>query len=139
MKSINSDKQHILRLEKGEELVECILEYVKENSIRACWVTGLGGLSEATLGFYDLNSMEYQWTSFIEPLELASLTGNVFIVKAEPKAHLHATISAVDMHAKAGHLKSAITAGTVELYLTELEVDISRYKDPNTGLNLLDL
>ncbi len=132
---------YTLKFEKGEEFVGLLEDFVKEHSIKGGWVVGLGGLSSATLGFYDLNAQEYAWTKFDEPLELANLTGNIAWSDSKPALHLHATISDASLHASAGHLKEAAVAGTVEVFIHRWldNKGLVRAKDSETGLNLFDL
>lgn len=132
---------YTLRFDKGEKFVGLLVEFVKEHNIKGGWIIGLGGLAWVELGFYDLNTQEYQWSKFDEPLELANLTGNIAWQGNEPVLHLHATIADASFHAKAGHLKEAETAGTVEIFIHRWLHDksLARQKDNNTGLNLLEL
>lgn len=134
-----NEQNYTLRLDRGELVVENLLGFVKDQNIKGGWVTGLGGLAWAELGFYDLNTEEYSWTKLEEPLELTNLTGNVAWKDGEPALHLHATVSDFSLHARGGHLKEAETAGTVEIFITRNETGFERSHDDNTGLNLLNL
>ena len=57
----------------------------------------------------------------------------------EPIAHVHITLSDDKFRAIAGHLWSAVVSGTVEIYIMTFKAAIKRAKDPETGLNLLNL
>lgn len=139
MKSIFDGKHYVLQFTKGEPLVEELQKFVREQNIRSAWVKGLGGLASAELGFYDLNTQEYSWNKFDEPLELTNLTGNIARQDNEPVLHLHATVSDASMHAYGGHLREARVGGTVEVMIHAIGGSLTRKLDEATGLNLLDL
>lgn len=130
-----------LKFDKGELVTEKLRAFVREQNIRGGWIVGLGGLAWAELGFYDLAAQEYQWVKFEELLELSNLTGNIAWQDDEPVLHLHATIADASMHAKAGHLKEAETAGTVEIFIHRWlnNEGLKREMDDQTGLNLIKL
>lgn len=132
---------YTLRFEKDELIVEGIKKFVKEHNIRGGWIVGLGGLQWAELGFYDLNAQEYEWSKLEELLELANMTGNIAWQDDDPVLHLHATVSDASMHARAGHLREAQAAGTVEVFIHRWldGAGLQRKKDDQTGLNLLNL
>lgn len=130
---------YTLRFKKGELLVASLQKFVHEQGIKAGWILGLGGLSMAEIGFYDLGTQEYAWTKYEEDLELTNLTGNIAMNEGKPALHLHATISDASLHAHAGHLKEATVGGTVELVIYSWHGSLKRAKDEETGLNLLQL
>ncbi len=134
-------QNYILRLNKGELIVKSLKTFIKEKKINGGWITGLGGLTWAELGFYDLASEEYAWSKYEELLELTNLTGNIAWQDDEPALHLHATVSDASLHAVGGHLNEAEAAGTVEIFIHCWQSDerLERSKDSQTGLNLLSL
>jgi predicted DNA-binding protein with PD1-like motif len=141
MKFVFDGYNYTLRFEKGEQLVDNLTRLIREQELKGGWVVGLGGLSWAELGFYDLNSQEYKWTKIDGPLELTNLTGNVAWNGDEPALHLHATVSDTGFLTRGGHLKEAEVSGTLELFIHRWQSDerLNRSKDEKTSLNLLDL
>lgn len=132
---------YTLKFEKGEAVVAGLLAFVRDQDLRGGWISGLGGLDWAELGFYDLQTQEYTWTKLEEALELTNLTGNIAWQDNEPALHLHATVSDAAMHARGGHLKEAEVAGTVEVFIHmwDKPQGFTRELDEQTGLNLLQL
>ena len=112
---------------------------VKED-LQAAWLQGLGGAESAELGYYDLETQQYNWQVFRDLREITSLQGNLAWVDNQPKWHIHGTLSARDYRAVGGHVKELVVGGTCELRL-HLHGDISlkRKIDAATGLRLLDL
>lgn len=141
MNYVYDDFNYTLRIEKGEQVMKTLLGFVREKNIKGAWVLGLGGLMWAELGFYDLNTQEYAWQKFDELLELTNLTGNIAWQDDKPVLHAHVTVSDASFHAHGGHLREAEAAGTVELFIHvwDDEQGLTRQKDDQTGLNLLQL
>lgn len=140
MKFVTSGHDYVVRFDKGEEIVSGLKSFVLNQNIRGGWVTGLGGLTHAELGFYNLKSKEYDWKKLNIGLELTSLSGNISWQDDQPFLHLHANVSDAALRAYGGHLKTAEVAGTVEVYVHVLDgQELNRTRDEETGLNLLDL
>jgi predicted DNA-binding protein with PD1-like motif len=130
----------IVRLDKGEKLVESLTRLVKAEKIPSCWVSGLGGALNAELGFYDLQKKEYQWHNFDELMEITNLQGNLAWDGEEPQWHIHGTLSKSDASAIGGHIKELTVGGTCEVLLHRwYKENLTRTKDDEIGLNLLDL
>src|SRR5262245_28451176 len=51
--------RYVLRLDPGEEVVASIQSFAREKKVRAGWVSGLGSLDHAVLGFLDPKEKEY--------------------------------------------------------------------------------
>lgn len=129
---------YLLVLQKGEDVMSEIVGFCTRNKISAGWLSGLGAVLSAELGFYQLETHEYDFTNFDKELEVVSLTGNISLVDRKPFVHAHVMLSDRDNKAFGGHLKSAIVGGTLELHLKVIEPGMSRTHDNSTGLNLLD-
>lgn len=132
------NKQHVVRVARGEELVESILRYCESNEISAGWVQAIGACSEATISSYNFSTREYDKITFAEDLELVSLIGNISVVDEKTSMHAHVSLSRHDMSVIGGHLHSMIISGTGEVYITMFEGEFKRHLDAETGLMLLD-
>ena len=77
---MESQKVHLLKLEKGDELLSSVVSYVKENNITAGFLTAIGALEKGTMGYFDVEKKKYLNSPFGE-VELLSCTGNVAINK----------------------------------------------------------
>ena len=135
----NTDRGYIVRLIKGEKIVETLTNFCSDNSISSGVVSGLGGASDITLGYYKLDTKEYVWKDFPEVHEILSLNGNVATVNDSPFLHLHVALSNENFDAIGGHLKEATVAATCEVSITDLNAEITREMDDQIGLKLLSL
>lgn len=132
---------YIVKLKLGEKLIENLNAFAKEKQLGSMWLSGLGGASHATLGYYDLETREYEWKDFPELTEITSLQGNLSWVDGEPMWHIHATLSDRSFVAYGGHVKEIEAGATVELFLHSRFGDekLERTYDDEIGLKLLNI
>lgn len=131
---------YIVRISKGELLMESLLRFVNEQGVTAAWVQGLGGAQWAELGFYHLDSQHYEWKRFDELLEITSLQGNIAQNNGETVLHVHGVFGTGSFGAITGHVKEVLIAGTCELLVTAYtNTVLNRKLDDGVGLPLLDL
>ena len=97
-----TQKSFIVRLERGEKLIECLNGLAEKENLKGAWIQGLGGAKSAELGYYDLSTQQYQWRSFDELMEITSLQGNLAWRDGQPKWHGHATLSGRNSQAIGG-------------------------------------
>ena len=130
---------YLLRFDKGEELIRTLNQFLEENDIKQGWISGLGGALWAELAFYHLDQKAYEFDRIDEPLEIANLTGNIAEFNGKPFVHIHATVSDLNYHSYAGHLKELGTAATCEVKIDLFEEPISRVQSDAVGLKVLDI
>ena len=126
-----------INLKKGSEIVSAVIEHCKENSISSAYISAIGAVSEAEIGFYDFEKKEYYFKKFEEDLELINLTGNIALFNGSIVFHAHATLADPDYNVIGGHLKSAIVSGACEIFITVLDKQLERAHDKDSGLNLI--
>lgn len=132
-------KSLIVRLGRGEKLIERINELAEKEHLKGAWLQGLGGAESVELGYYDLETQQYQWQSFDELMEITSLQGNLAWADGQPKWHIHATLSGRDYQAIGGHVRELIAGATCELKLDVFDEPLLRAHDDTVGLDLLQL
>lgn len=125
--------RYVLRLDPGEEVVDSITGFAEECKVTAGWLSGLGSVDHAVLGFLDPKEKVYLKRTFDERLEIGHLTGNIGRAGDQVFAHLHAVVSPRELLAYAGHLHEARVAVVVEIFITALPGTLERYVDPASG------
>lgn len=131
---------YLVRLEKGEKLIESLLGLVKQENISSCWLNAVGGALSAEIGFYHLDKKEYEYTSVNELMEITGLQGNLAWDGTEPMLHIHGTFSKPDLSVIGGHVKELVVGGTCEVLLSKWNgAKLSRTMNDAIGLKLLDL
>jgi predicted DNA-binding protein with PD1-like motif len=117
-----SNKTIILRLGKGDKIVESLAEFCRRRRIRSAYISGLGSCRGAELGFFDWEKKKYRFRKFRGDYEIAALLGNVRLKEGRPFVHAHAVLSGPDFRAVAGHLKEAKVLALCEIALTNFKV-----------------
>jgi predicted DNA-binding protein with PD1-like motif len=113
MKSKYSGTNHILVLERGDEVVSSITSYCANARIHSGWIQGIGAVVHAQIGYYDQKVKEYVFKFLPGPFEVAAMQGNVTMVDGAPFIHLHAILSKMDegIGCIGAHLKAATVVG----------------------------
>lgn len=130
---------YVIRLEKGEKVIERLLEFCEKEKVRAGFFNGLGAVCEAELGHYDLGEKEYSSKKLSGQYEIASFHGNISEMSGKSYVHAHIVVGDSEFISWSGHLKEAVVGATSEIFLTKLDTVIRRKKEEETGLNLLDI
>lgn len=137
MLQYSSKNSDLLVINRGEELLAQLMGCAKERNLTSAWLSGLGGSGKVTLGFYDIETKEYEWKEFNEPQEILNLTGNLSWVDGEPFWHVHGTFSGRNLTTVGGHVKELVVGLTCEILVTPLETPLTRVFNDETGLQLL--
>ena len=132
-------KDVLIRLDPGEEMIETLTRWAKNNDVPSAIITGLGAIREVRLGYFDLNDGKYIEIPVPRHVEIVSLDGSIAQLNGEPHCHIHVTVSSSGGGTIAGHLFQAVVSITAELHLTILKEPIKRVKDTATGVLLWDL
>ena len=127
----------IVRMDKGEEIVEQLLLVAKKEDLRLASVEALGAINDFTAGVYDTEEKKYYSNHFEGTFEIVSLTGTITRMDGEIYQHLH--ISAGDDNGAVfgGHLNRAVVSATCEMVIRVIDGEVERRKDSEIGLNLL--
>ena len=139
MKSLKRGDMYVLRLERGERIVEALTDFCERQGIRAGSFNGLGTCRNAELGFFIIERAAYEIRSFPEDYEIVALHGNVSLLEGKPLIHAHAVLSDGAFRCWGGHLREAEVLATCEIFLRPEEGDLPRGNNPQSGLRpLLD-
>jgi predicted DNA-binding protein with PD1-like motif len=139
MKVRQNSNKIIVRIDKGEELVESIMSVVKSHQIRLGSLIGIGATNKVTIGLYDVDKQKYHSKEFNGNFEIAPVVGNITTMNDDPYLHLHINICDERHHSFGGHLNSAVISATCECIIDVIDGSIDRFIDGETGLNLLDI
>ncbi len=125
-------------LDSGEEAMECLQAFARQQRISAAQITGIGAFENLVLKYFDWNSKQYLSNRVDEQVEVASLVGDVALAPSgEPSLHLHLVVGRRDGTALAGHLGSGRVRPTLEVVITEMPAHLRKVRDPTTGLALI--
>jgi predicted DNA-binding protein with PD1-like motif len=99
----------------GDEVLSGLTDLARQQGITSGYVTGLGGLSGALLGFGDPELGAFAKVAVDEKCELVSLVGHIQMRDGAPYVHLHAIVALKDGSTKAGHVFELRVAPIAEI------------------------
>ena len=121
----------------GERVMKPLVGFLREHLIGAARLTGIGGFSAVTLGYFDWEQKAYQSHELEEQVELLSLTGDVALDGSEPKVHAHVVVGRSDTTVRGGHLLDGMVRPTLELIIEDSPSHLRKRHDPETGIGLI--
>ena len=128
----------VLRIDRGEEIVQTLRQVCETEEIALASVTALGATDDFTVGVYHVVEKQYHANTFHGDFEIVSLTGTVTTMDGGFYAHLHMSAGNGQGEVFGGHLNRAVVSATCEMVLTVLPGRVERKPDAATGLNLFD-
>ncbi len=133
------DTTYVLRLDPGDELVQCLTDLAEKENIAFADVTGLGAVNHVTLGIFDVNKKQYYSRDYRGCYEIGNIAGSISRMHGKPYIHLHMTIgNPATQECHSGHLNKAMISATAELTLRTLPQPVERRFDEAIGLNIYD-
>lgn len=129
----------VIRLQKDEEIITSLINFVKKNKIKGGFLYGLGVGRNLMLGYFEAHKKAYIKKRFKGEYEFASMLGNITYFDREPVVHIHVTITDSKFNAFGGHLFEAYVPATLEIIVLPFYRKLVRKSDKSTGLKLLDL
>jgi len=129
----------VVRIDKGEELVDCLKMICKKLDIKLGSIVGIGSTDKVTIDLLNTKTKKYQSKEFTGDHEIAALIGNITTMNDEVYLHLHITICNIEHKAIGGHLSSAIISATFEGFIDIIEGQVAREYNDDIGLNNLKL
>ncbi len=139
MRSTKAGTTHIIRVDKGEEVVKSLTEFCATTDIKNATFTGIGAVEWLKCGYYALHEKKYYFKEYDELIEVVSLTGNVMQKDGAPTIHVHGVFTNSTNAAFGGHIVEMRVGVVLEVMLTPLASTISRTHDDCIGLYLLDI
>lgn len=127
---------YVVRMDRGEEVVEQLRELAEKESIRLAGVEALGATDDFTVGVYDVEAKQYHARRFEGAYEIVSLLGTISTMNGAFYQHLHLCAAGLDGQAVGGHLNSARISATCEMLVRLIDGRVDRERDGETGLNL---
>lgn len=127
-----------IRMDKGDEIISCVLDVCKKEQIPSAVFSGIGGCSQAQIQTFLPETGTFETQTISGMLELVSLTGSITSDDSqEAHHHTHGVFAYKDGErhcVAAGHIKSITVYYTAEIELrTVVGGTIYRQRDPETG------
>lgn len=135
--SLQDNRRFVLRFDKGEEVIQGLIQFLQRQEIRACAFWGIGSAYEIELGYFNEHLKSYRKKPFYEELEIISLIGNGATLDGQFVIHAHGTFGRNDFSQIGGHVFKLVALATCEVFLIKLEGTLERKNNPDFNLQLL--
>ncbi len=126
----------VVRIDKGEEILEKIKEVALKENIKLANINALGAVGDFTVGVFRTKEKKYYSNNFTGDFEIVSLTGTINTMNGEFYSHLHMSAGDTEGKVFGGHLNRAIVSATCEMVINIIEGQVDRMYDEEIGLNL---
>ncbi len=127
----------LLRIDRGEEIIETVKKVAEKERIRLASVEALGAVDDFTVGVYDVAAKRYGSRTFTGAFEIVSLVGTITEKDGAFYQHLHMSAGNKNCEVFGGHLNRAVVSVTCEMVIHVLSGAVDRAPDPETGINLI--
>ena len=127
----------VLRVDRGEEILEQLKAVCLKENVKLASVSGIGAINDLTSGVWDVERKEYFSNHFTGVYEVANPVGTITTMNGEYYAHIHISAGDSQGHMVGGHLNRAVVSATSEIVLHLIDGTVEREFDPGVGLNLL--
>jgi predicted DNA-binding protein with PD1-like motif len=138
MQYIKADATYVIRIEKDEEVFPTLIAFCEAHAISNAHFSGIGAAKEISCGYYALEEKKYYFTSYMDIVEVVSLTGNVALKEGKPFIHMHGLFTDRENKAFGGHIEKMTSGIVLEVVLEPLSSAVERVLDEETGLFLLN-
>lgn len=129
-------QKYIVRLDKGEEIVESLKTLCENEEIKLGTISGLGATNEVVIGLFETKTKEYHSKKLSGDMEITSLVGNISQKDGEVYLHIHINVGDGENNVFGGHLTSAVISATGEIVIDVIEGIVDREFSEEIGLNL---
>ena len=129
----------VVRIDRGEEILEKIKELALKENIKLASISAIGAIDELVVGVYDVAKKEYYSNEFKGDLEIVSLLGTINTMNGYFYTHIHLSAGNEKGEVFGGHLNKAVVSGTCEMVVSLIDGTVDRFYDDETGLNIFKM
>lgn len=128
----------LVRIDKGEEILEKVKEVAEKENVKLASVSALGAVNEFTVGVFKTDDKKYVSNEFKGEFEIVSLSGSISTMNGETYIHLHMSAGDVSGKVFGGHLNQAKVSATCEMFIDVLDGSVDRKYSEDIGINLFE-
>ncbi len=126
----------VLRMDRGEEILETLKEVALKEKIKLASVSAIGACDHFVAGVYSIPEQKYYKNEYNGVFEITALVGNINTMNGEYYSHLHITCADEKCNCIGGHLNEARISATCEMIITIIDGSVDRVKNESTGINV---
>ncbi len=129
--------RYVVRIDKGEEIVESLKAFLAQSGVLSGWVSGIGAVDGAEVARFVAETKQYITIKLEGEHEITALNGNIAVLDGKAFLHLHISLTDAAFRGVGGHLLSAVVSGTCEVVVEVFEGYLRREFNEKEGLNLI--
>ena len=126
----------VVRLDKGEEVIESLLKLSSLENIKLACVSALGATNKFTVGLFNVSEKKYYSSTYEGDFEIVSLTGTLSLKDGVIYPHIHMSAGDNNNVVYGGHLNSCFISATCEIVIDVIDGIVEREFNEEIGLNL---
>lgn len=131
-----SGNKIVLRIDKGEEVIDVLTKVCEKENVRFASVSAIGAANKVKVGLFSTSEKKYYSKELEDTFEITSLVGNVSRKNGEVYIHLHINVADGKQNVYGGHLNYCYISATCEMVLDLCDMSVEREFDDEIGLNL---
>jgi len=135
----NEPTTYALVLDAGDEVMETLISFARNHSLKASHFSAIGAFDDAELGYFDYSIKDYRKIPVKEQVEVLSLLGDITAYEEAPVVHAHVVLGKSNGAVIGGHLLQGRAHPTLEIILTETPGYLQRRMNKETGLPLINI
>lgn len=126
----------IVRIDKGEEIINKMLEVCQRENIKLANVSAIGATNEFEVGLFHTDVKKYESKVYKGDFEIVSFEGSITIKDGKLYNHIHMSAADSENKVYGGHLNYAKVSATCEMIIHIINGTIEREFNEEIGLNL---
>jgi predicted DNA-binding protein with PD1-like motif len=123
---------------EGDEAFSGLLAFAQKHRVTSAHFTAIGGLSSATLAWYDPQRKMFKKIPIDGQVEVVSMIGDIALYEGKPVVHAHMAVATSDGTVHGGHVLAAYVSPTLEVMVTVDPIAMQKRLDSENGLTLID-
>jgi predicted DNA-binding protein with PD1-like motif len=138
-RELDISRAFFLVFDRGDEVLAKLRAFAQENRIAGGHFTAIGGFDRVRFAWWSWETKEYEERELEEQLEVVSLIGDIALEDGHTKLHAHVTLGRRDGICAGGHLIRGYVRPTLEMQLFDYGSSLTRKRDEETKLSLLEI
>ncbi len=126
----------VVRIDKGEEIIQKMLEVCEKEKVILANINALGAVGEFEVGLFKTDEKKYYSEVHKGDFEIVSLTGSITTKEGKLYHHIHMSAGDKENKVYGGHLNYAKVSATCEMFIRVISGNVERELNEEIGLNL---
>src|SRR5467141_979658 len=117
--SFTAHRDYLLVLDPQDEFFASLTDFAKKNRIEGGSFSAIGAFEQATIAYWNRETLEYEQIEVAEQVEVLALSGSIARADDDVKIHAHAVLGRRYGSTVGGHLMRAVAFPTLEIFIVD--------------------